>query len=347
MKYIFLVLSSLVLAFCSGPSEVTDSNNESKLSSENDKNSSFNRLPTDIIRLIATFMEPEEIVNRRYVNCLTLSSLSLKRLVEQIFNISGLESISDNEPELAGVMRLARISHDPFLLFKALMNDIICENKPYNVLFRPLTLNLFQTFSGLGFQEKQDYQRYFMNIFNCAFENYLIEACFEKEHFGLVFEIVKENAYLSGRVLQNAALFGHTDIVDFLLQLHDIPADYVGWALLGASIKGHIHIVELLFQYCNGISVDHDIIALDCAATNGQTSIVELLLQRNNDISAYYVGKALRSAAQFGHIMIVELLLQKRDDIPADALHDAARCGNIAIVELIIHHRKDIPVPAN
>jgi hypothetical protein len=85
----------------------------------------FNDLRYDIIRHIATFIEPEDIVNWSYADCLTLSSLTLKKLVEQIFNISGLESISDNEPELAGVMRFAYISHDHLLLFKAFMKEVV------------------------------------------------------------------------------------------------------------------------------------------------------------------------------------------------------------------------------
>jgi hypothetical protein len=83
-----------------------------------------------MIRLVATFMKPKDVANLRYVNCLTLSSLSLKKLVEQTFNISGLESISDNEPELACVMTLAHVSHDPFLLFQALIERSLTVSFP-------------------------------------------------------------------------------------------------------------------------------------------------------------------------------------------------------------------------
>jgi hypothetical protein len=309
MKYFILLLSSLVLAFCSGPSEVTDSNNESKLSSENDKNSSFNRLPTDIIRLIATFMEPGEIVNWRYVNCLTLSSLSLKKLVEQIFNISGLESIADNEPELAGVLRLARISHDHFLLFKFLINDIICEKKPYNVLFSALILHLFQTFPGLGFQEKQECQQSFQILFNSKVESFMIQTCLKKDYFDLVLGIVRNNLLLSGKALESAARLGHTNIVEILLQSRiDIPSHHVGWAL-------------------------------QCSAKRGHTPIVELLLQRRTDISSRYFGWALRNAAESGHMHVVEVFLHRHTDISAKdaglALISASEKGYTAIIELI------------
>jgi hypothetical protein len=336
MKYIFLVLSSLVLAFCSGPSEVIDSNNESKLSSEKDTNSSFNRLPTDIIRLIATFMEPEEIVNLRYMNCLTLSSLSLKRLVEQIFNISGLENISDNEPELAGVMRLAHTSHDPFLFFKALTNDIICEKKPYNVLFRPLILHLFQYLPGI-LNKRKHYQYYKNHV-----ENSTIKVCLKKGKIDLVLEIVNDKAYLSGKALQIAVLLGHTSNVEILLQsCTDIPSHN---ALQGASIDGHTSIVELLLQRCNDISAFHAGWALKYAADYGHTSIVELLLQSRTDIAADFVGWALQGASENEHISIVELLLQSHINIPADvsrALRRAVENGHTPIVELL-HSRNDL-----
>jgi hypothetical protein len=116
MKF-FLLVSSLVLASCSGRLEVADSNNESKLSSEHDINSSFNRIPPDMIRHIATFMEHKEVANWRNVNGLTRFSIPLKKAVELIFNISGLDGINYFEPELAGVMRLAQISHDSMLFF--------------------------------------------------------------------------------------------------------------------------------------------------------------------------------------------------------------------------------------
>jgi hypothetical protein len=313
MKYFILLLSSLVLAFCSGPSEVTDSNNESKLSSENDKNSSFNRLPTDIIRLIATFMEPEEIVNWRYVNCLTLSSLSLKKTVELIFNISGLDGINDFEPELAGVLRLARISHDHMLLFKALVYDIIDEKKPYNILFRPIILHLFQTFPGLGFQEKQECQQSFQILFNRNVESFMIQACLKKDYFDLVLGIVRNNSFLSGKALESAARLGHTNIVEILLQSRTvIPSHHAGWAIQCAAKRGHTHIFELLLQRRTDIPSHYVGWALRNAAESGQTLIVDLLFQRRTDLPSNYVDQALESASQSGYTAIIELIHQNQ-----------------------------------
>jgi hypothetical protein len=152
----------------------------------------FNDLHYKMIRLITTFMEPKDIFNWRCVNCLTFSSLSLKKLVEQLFNISGLESISDNEPELAGVMALAHISHDRVLFFTALLEDVVCGKKPYEeVLFSPLMLYIIRTFRELDPDEKQKYEQLISIRFHTSVEKYLTEICVLKGLFDLVFEIVR------------------------------------------------------------------------------------------------------------------------------------------------------------
>jgi hypothetical protein len=148
MKYIYLILLSLVLASCSDLLEVTDSNSESKLSSEQYRNLSFNRIPPDMIGLIARFMEPKGVAKWRNVNSLTRSSLPLQKMVEQFFNISGLESIDDN----AGVMALAQTSHDPLIIFTALMEDVVDRKKNYQVLFRPLMLHLIRNLNNFGIE---------------------------------------------------------------------------------------------------------------------------------------------------------------------------------------------------
>jgi hypothetical protein len=319
-----------------------------EFNNEKDGKATFNDLPYDIIRHIATFIEPEDIVNWRYVNCLTLSSLTLKKLVEEIFNISGLESISDNEPELAGVLRLARISHDPFLLFKFLINDVVKGKKPYNVLFSALILHLFKTFPELDFQEKQECQQSFEILFNSNVESYMIKVCLKKGHFDLVLGIVNNNADLSGKALQNAARLGHVPVVELLLQSRtDIPADYIGWALRGASKNGHTSIVELLLQHFTDISADNVGWALYYASQAGHNQIFDLLLHSRTDIPSHYVGWALRNAAAGGHAHIVELLLHRHTDISAkdasSALISASDKGYISFVELLLQSHTDIP----
>jgi hypothetical protein len=197
MKYFYLLLStSIALASCS--SLKFDDQNKVEFNNGNRK-ATFNDLRYDMIRHIATFMKPKEIVKFRYVNCLTLSSLSLKRLAQQTFNISGLENISDNEPELAGVMRLTHISHDPLPLFKSLMKDVVEGKMPYKVLFSPLIMHLFQFLPRI--LDKREHYQYYKN----HDENSMIKACLKKGHFDLVLGIVRNNADFSGKALLSAA----------------------------------------------------------------------------------------------------------------------------------------------
>jgi hypothetical protein len=321
-----VLLSSLALASCS--SLKFDDQNMVEFKNGNDGKATFNDLRYDMIRHIATFIEPEDIVNWRYVNCLTLSSLTLKKLVEQIFNIFGLESIADNEPELAGVMALAHTSHDPFIFFKALMNDVVKGKKPYKVLFRTLILHLFQTLPGI-LDKRKHYQYYKNNV-----ESYMIKACLKKGNFDLVLEIVKDNAYLSGKALESAVRLGHKSNVEILFQSRaNITSDRVGWALIYSAKNGHLPILKLLLQSRADIPADYVGWALQGASLNGHTSIVELLLQRHINISAHHVSRALRKTVENGHSQIVELLLQRHIDISADhvgrAHRRAAEVGDI------------------
>jgi hypothetical protein len=347
IKYVYLLLSSLVLASCSDSK--VDDHNKVRLKNGNDGKATFNDLSYDMIRLIATFMKPKEIVTFRYVNCLTLDSFPLKKLVEKTFKIFGLESIADNEPELAGVMRFAHISHDPFILFKALMEDVVEGKKHYNALFIPLISHLFQTFSGLGLQEKNEYEeQYFERKFNNNVESYMINSCLMKDNFDLVLGIVRNNAGLTGKALECAAQLGHINVVEILLQSRtDTHADAVGRALRCAAKGGYISIVELILQSLTDIFTYEVSWALEGAASNGHTSIVEIIIQSRTDIPADHVGKALKAASEKGLTTIVELILQNRKDIPArysgKVLREASKKGHTAIVELIIHHFKYIP----
>jgi hypothetical protein len=320
IKYIYLLLStSLVLVSCSGSK--VDDQNKIEFNNVNDGTATFNDLRYDMIRHIATFMEPTDIVTWRYVNCLTLYSLPLKKLVEQLFNISGLESISDNEPELAGVMALAHTSHDPVLFFTTLMEDVVCGKKPYKVLFSPLILYLFQN---LPVPDKRMYYQYY----NCFVDVFMINACLEKGHFDLVLGIVRNNVDLSGMALESAAKLCQTNVVELLLQSRtDIPSYYAGRALCFAAEAGHTPIVQLLLllQSRTDIPSRYVGLALSIAAENRHTSIVELLLQSQINISADHVGRALRNAVKNRHTPIVELLLERDIDISADHVGRAHR----------------------
>jgi hypothetical protein len=285
-----------------GSPEVTDSNNESKLSSDNDGNLSFNRIPPDIIRHISTFMEPKDVANWRNVNDLTIFSVPLKKTVEQTFNISGLDEIDDFEPELAYVMELVHTSHDHVLFFTALMEDVVGEKKPYVVLFCPLMLHLLRTFRQLNPRKLGYYEHNFQERFDEFVEIYMAKICIRKGQLDLFCEITRDAVGIASWALRNAVELGLAHFVEILLQhRHDIYKYDVGKAL-------------------------------EYAAKNGHTLIVEILLQRRPDIPADDVDRALHDADYDGHTY------QRRPDSPADdggALDDAAQDACTLIVELV------------
>jgi hypothetical protein len=91
-----------------------------------------------MLRYLNNFLENQDQFYLKNVNRFTRQALNMKEQVEQTFNIAGLENVDDNEPELAGIMRLAWIHHDPILFFAALMEEVACEKKPYRGLFSVL-----------------------------------------------------------------------------------------------------------------------------------------------------------------------------------------------------------------
>jgi hypothetical protein len=366
-----------------GSPEVTDSNNESKLSSDNDGNLIFNRIPPDIIRHISTFMEPKDVANWRNVNDLTIYSVPLKKTVEQTFNISGLDEIDDFEPELAYVMELVHTSHDHVLFFTALMEDVVGEKKPYVVLFCPLMLHLLRTYRQLSPRKLGYYEYNFKKRFGEFVEKYMAKICIRKGQLDLFCEITRDAVGIAGWAFRNAvklglahfveillqhrrninicdvgealeyaAKNGHTQIVEILLQCRPhIPTHAVGMALINAAKNGHTQIVEIILQDCHDIPTGAVCRANNKACHYGHTPIVEILLQRRpDDFSADIVGYALSNAARNGHTQIVEIILQIWHDIPTFAfrmaLSNAAMNGHTLIVEILLQDCHDIPAAA-
>lgn len=186
-------------------SKLDDYKNEAWLKHGNRK-VTFNDLPLDIIRFISSFMEPKDIINWRHFNRLTLYSLNLKELVENSFNFSGIKNIADNEPELAGVMRLPHIYNDPRLFFKAFIEDVVNRKKPYKVILHPLTLHLFQIFPGFITANDAGWAIKYAAL---GGNNFVVELLLDFRT-----DIPANDA---GLALQCAAMNGYKSIVELLL----------------------------------------------------------------------------------------------------------------------------------
>lgn len=124
MKHIHLFLSSVVLAFCSCSFEDCSGHKSRSLDQEMVKNeqAKFDEMPYDVVCYVNSISSDN---NLRYASVRMQKDLTLKKNVENAFKISGLENVSDNEPELAVLMRLAWTSHDIFLFFATLMEEIV------------------------------------------------------------------------------------------------------------------------------------------------------------------------------------------------------------------------------
>jgi hypothetical protein len=116
---------------------------------------SFNSLPVDMLRYLNNFLGNRDQFYLKNVNRFTRKALNMKEQVMHLFNISGLENVDDNEPELAGIMMLAWNRHDPFLLFAELIEEVAVEKKPYGVILRPLIKYLFYTFRSFNLRTQK------------------------------------------------------------------------------------------------------------------------------------------------------------------------------------------------
>jgi hypothetical protein len=300
-----------------------------------------------MIRYIARFLEPKEVAKWRNVNKLTRVSFPLKKTVEQIFNISGLESVAENEPELAGIMRLPLDRYNPLIFFGALMEDIVGGNKNYDILFRPLMLHLSRSFLELSDEQEENYTEDFEARFKMGVERCILKTCFMGGHFDLGIEISKHNQGLVCFEILDYIQSGYTPPVEFLQHHTYMDANLVCAALLTAVINGRAPIVEIIIQNRPDIPAYNVGTCLHSAAQSGCTQIVEILLQNRTDIDVILVGAAIFGAVKNGHIPIVEILIKNRTDIPANnvgkCLRLAVENGQTTIVEILIQNRTDIP----
>jgi hypothetical protein len=179
-------------------------------------------LPQDVLRYLNNFLGIREQFYFKNLNRFTREALNMKDRVEKTFKISGLESVADNEPELAGVMRLAWTSHDPFLFFAGLLVDFISGKKPYKVINRPLLLHLVRNFP--TYEQKCGILKQ---------SEFLAIMCSRKGQFDLVFELFRGYPDL----LKNREIFGQFENRDFLIEMIE---------MLGTNRPNTLHYLNAL-----------------------------------------------------------------------------------------------------
>ncbi|KAF4503620.1 ankyrin 1 [Fusarium agapanthi] len=143
-----------------------------------------------------------------------------------------------------------------------------------------------------------------------------------------------------------AALYGHTDIVKYLLEQGlDIEAEgQFGTPLRSACLMKHKSTVEELLQRGAKVNTEErNGGPLYVAAVKGHVDIVRILLDEGADIhqKTGSYGTALQAAAYHGYRKVVEMLLDAGANVHAeglstDAFHAAAEGGHQSIIMLFL-----------
>lgn len=182
-------------------------------------------------------------------------------------------------------------------------------------------------------------------------------ACNQKN---AVLSLIKKspfNRYILGitpQCLKLATIYGHTEIVEILINHHfdSYGKEHIitlGIDLLNKAAKnGHLEIVEKLLTYYD---MDSTFFSnqnpLTAAATHGQLEVAKKLLLRRSLFTNEQINYALYSAISHNYGPIVEFLLEYSQDInsfltPDPLLPSAALLGHVEIVEMLLQKGADV-----
>ena len=170
-----------------------------------------------------------------------------------------------------------------------------------------------------------------------------------------VFKVDENMNFTFESSLLEAANVGHTEAVQFLLELGS-DVDYVNndgsTALMIATNSGHEQVVQLLLKEHANINLQgkDGETALMLASQNGYNQVVELLLKEHTNIDTQKEDgwTALMLASYNGHHLVVELLLKEHADINHQgkdgltALMVASQNGHYQVVELLLKKNADV-----
>ncbi|KAJ5936936.1 hypothetical protein N7466_003386 [Penicillium verhagenii] len=174
-----------------------------------------------------------------------------------------------------------------------------------------------------------------------------------------LFDIVNAQGGFHGHALQAAAMGGHKEVVQILLDRGaDINAqggDY-GNALQAAAVRGHQEIVQMLLDQDVDVNAQGGFHshALQAAAVRGHKEIVQILLDRGADVNAQdrRYSTALQTAASYHHEKVaqdmIRMLLDQGADVNAqggsygNALQAAADKGYKEVVQILLDRGADV-----
>jgi ankyrin repeat protein len=154
------------------------------------------------------------------------------------------------------------------------------------------------------------------------------------------------------RPLHLAALFGHIDVVELLLEkgASRNPGDRRRETPLHLAVRSrHIKVVKLLLEKGASRNPRSQLgyTPLHLAAKSGHIEVVKLLLEKgaSRNPASCCGHTPLHLAVESGHIETVRLLLEQgakdlRDQMEETPLHLAARSGQLEVVRLLLEKRK-------
>ena len=182
----------------------------------------------------------------------------------------------------------------------------------------------------------------FQNVFEYCYKNNKIECV----------SILLQNERVDPAAGDNIAIIiasekGYLSVLERLLQDDRVdPAAEHNIAIRCASQKGQLHVVERLLQDKRvDPAADHSI-AIRFASWNGQLHVVERLLQDKRVDPSAENNYAIRFASWNGHLAVVERLLQddRVDPTAKDnyAIRFASQKCHLAVVERLLQDKRVI-----
>jgi ankyrin repeat protein len=146
--------------------------------------------------------------------------------------------------------------------------------------------------------------------------------------------------------VEKASMMGHLAVVKLLLEDTDttISDESQGKAMVLAARFGHSAIVELLLQN-DWISEEYQVEAMRSAAGSGSLEIVKLFLRNDRTFSAQDLGLAMECAGMSGYLEIVRALLATGripDESRRWVILVATTHGYSQIVELLSREEKNL-----
>jgi len=115
-----------------------------------------------------------------------------------------------------------------------------------------------------------------------------------------------------------------------------------GWAITSAAGKGHLDVVQYLFEKYGEYACGDNGFALNSAAKGGHKDVVKYLIEACKQDADFDNGDPLRSAASQGCLDVVKYLIKECDvKISNEALFQSAIENHVSTVKYLIENGAD------